>query len=262
LEDTLSFRIVPLPNFSTDPDYEAGSAMKMKIAILCGGKGKRLRPYTEEIPKTLVPLNDKPILDYNLELFSGQKLNNFVLCVGYKGEKIREHIRRVNLQGVPYEVTFSDAGEDASMLKRIHQLKEEIEETILVTYGDTLTDINVENLMSYHLEKRGAVTIVVASIQNPFGLVNYGNNGAAYSFQEKPCFDYYIGMFILSNRAFEYMDDGLLREPDGEGLVSFFNRLIDEKQLMVYRYNGKQITFNTHSERELAEEMVKTFYTL
>jgi glucose-1-phosphate cytidylyltransferase len=236
--------------------------MKMKIAILCGGRGKRLRPYTEEIPKTLVPLNDKPILDYNLELFSGQKLNNFVLCVGYKGEKIREHIRRSNLQDAPYKVTFSEAGEDASMLKRIHQLKEETEETILVTYGDTLTDINVENLRSYHLEKGGIVTIVVASIQNPFGLVDFGDNGLAYSFQEKPYFNYYIGMFILNNRAFEYMDDELLRKPDGEGLVSFFNRMIDEKQLMVYQYDGKQITFNTHRERELAEEMVKTFYTV
>ena len=103
---------------------------------------------------------------------------------------------------------------------------------------------------------------MVASIQNPFGLVSFNDEWVAESFEEKPFFNYYIGMFLLSKWAFDYIDDELLREPDGEGLVSFFNRLIDEKQLMVYKYAGKQISFNTHSEREVAEEVVKTFYTL
>ena len=81
----------------------------MIIAILCGGKGRRLRPFTEEIPKTLVTLNGKPLLDYNLELFSSKKLNNFILCIGYKGDRIREHIGRTNLMNTNYQVTFSDA---------------------------------------------------------------------------------------------------------------------------------------------------------
>ena len=234
----------------------------MIIAILCGGKGRRLRPFTEEIPKTLVTLNGKPLLDYNLELFSSKKLNNFILCIGYKGDRIREHIGRTNLMNTNYQVTFSDAGENASMLKRIYHLKEEVEEMALVIYGDTLTNIDVDDLKKYHIEKGRAVTIVVASIQNPFGLVSFNDEGVAESFEEKPFFNYYIGMFLLSKWAFDYIDDEFLREPDGEGLVSFFNRLIDEKQLMVYKYAGKQISFNTHSEREVAEEVVKTFYTL
>ena len=233
----------------------------MIIVILCGGRGRRLMPFTEETPKTLVPLNGKPLLDYNLELFSSKKLNNFILCIGYKGEKIREHIKKMQ-NSTPYNVTFSDAGKNASMLKRIYKLKEEVREMTLVIYGDTLTNIDVNDFKNHHINKGKAVSIVVASIQNPFGLVTFNEEGVAESFQEKPYLNYYIGMFLLSKSAFDYIDDQMLKEPDGEGLVSFFKRLIDEKQLMVYHYTGKQITFNTHREKEIAEEVIKTFITL
>jgi NDP-sugar pyrophosphorylase family protein len=131
-----------------------------------------------------------------------------------------------------------------------------------VIYGDTLTNIDVNDFKNHHINKGKAVSIVVASIQNPFGLVTFNEEGVAASFQEKPYLNYYIGMFLLSKSAFDYIDDQMLKEPDGEGLVSFFKRLIDEKQLMAYHYTGKQITFNTHREKEIAEEVIKTFFTL
>ncbi len=234
----------------------------MKIAILCGGKGKRLMPYTEEIPKTLVPLNKKPILEYNLELYSRKNFNDFILCIGYKGYKIREHIEKSKSANLPYNVIFSDGGEDASMLKRIYCLKEMFGERILVMYGDTLTNIDVDDFLRSHKEKSGAMSIVVASIQSPFGLVEYSDCGVASQFDEKPFLPYYIGLFILEKRAFKYITDEMLNEPDGEGLVLLFKKLIEEKELCVYQYKGKQITFNTHSEKEIAEEMIKSFFTL
>lgn len=235
---------------------------EMKIAILCGGKGKRLRPYTEEIPKTLVPLNNKPILDYNLELYSNKNFKDFILCIGYNGSKICEHIKRKQIDNLPFNVTFSDGGEDASMLERIYYLKEMFDERILVTYGDTLTNIDISDFLRFHKEKKGAISIVVASIQNPFGLVDFDDCGTASTFNEKPFFTYYVGLFILEKKAFHYITDEMLAKPDGEGLVLFFKKLIEEKELYAYQYKGKQITFNTHSEKEIAEEMIKSFYTL
>ena len=121
----------------------------MKIGILCGGKGSRLRPQIEETPKTLVPLNGKPILEHNLELFSKKNYKDFILCIGYNGERIVNHIQKLKIKGVDYNIQFSDAGIEASMLKRIYQLKELVQDMILITYGDTLTNIDVNDLLFF-----------------------------------------------------------------------------------------------------------------
>jgi glucose-1-phosphate cytidylyltransferase len=235
----------------------------MKIAILCGGKGKRLMPYTEEVPKVLVPLNGKPILEHILGLYLGKNYNDFILCVGYKGAKVREFVDNAMYErGLPYKVEYSEAGEEASMLTRIFTLKGCFSDRILISYGDTLTDLDIGRLQQYHQEKGSALTIVSARIQSPFGLVTNDEDGMVSSFDEKPVFYYYIGHMLLEERAFGYITSDMLERPDGDGLVAFFKTMIEKKLLYVYHYTGKQITFNTHSERQQAEEMIQFFYTL
>jgi len=234
----------------------------MKIAILCGGEGKRLRPFTEELPKTLVPINGKPILEHILRLYMDKNFNDFILCIGYKGEKIRDFVGSTTINNMSCRITFSEAGETASMLKRIYGLKDMFDDRIMVSYGDTLTNIDLHDFLSYHIKSQSIATIVAARIQNPFGLVSFDLQGKVESFSEKPVMNYYIGHLLLEKNAFEYMTEDLVAESDGSGLVHFFQKLISEKKLNVYLYNGRQITFNTHKEREEAEEMIKTFYTL
>ena len=93
-----------------------GTLADTTVAILCGGRGTRLRPTTDEIPKALVPLNGRPVLDHILEFYQTKSVKRFVLCVGYKSDRIREHFA-LPPDGV--EISFSDAGEEASMLQRI-----------------------------------------------------------------------------------------------------------------------------------------------
>jgi glucose-1-phosphate cytidylyltransferase len=234
----------------------------MKIAILCGGKGKRLRPYTEEIPKVLVPLNGKPILEHILDLYAGKNYNDFILCIGYKGDKVREFVDNAMHRGLTYKIEYSEAGEEAGMLTRIFKLKGCFKDRVLVSYGDTLTDLDIGILRQYHKEKGAAVTIVSAKIQSPLGLVKNDEDGLVSSFDEKPVFHYYIGHVMMEESAFDYVTLRMLEKPDGEGLVAFFKSMIEKKLLYVYHYAGKQLTFNTHGEKRQAEEMIHSFYTL
>jgi len=234
----------------------------MKIAILCGGHGKRLRPYTEDIPKVLVPINGKPILEYILELYLSKELREFILCIGYKGEKVREFVQKKAFNQSECSIIFSDLGERASMLTRIFGLAEHFEDRIMISYGDTLTNLNIQNFVEYHKAKKVPVSIVAAKIQNPFGLVEYDGDGIASSFNEKPLLNYYIGHMLIEKRAFNLVTDEMRAMPDGVGLVHFLRLLTDRRELAVYEYHGKQITFNTHVEKDRAEEMIKSFYTI
>ncbi|MDP8213030.1 MAG: NTP transferase domain-containing protein, partial [Candidatus Zapsychrus exili] len=108
---------------------------KAQVVILCGGRGTRLKPATNEIPKPLIELNGKPILDYVIDFYKKNGFSRILLCVGYKGEKIRQYYSKPS-RGV--KISFSDAGEKASMLKRLWKIRDEVENTFFISYGDTL----------------------------------------------------------------------------------------------------------------------------
>jgi NDP-sugar pyrophosphorylase family protein len=228
------------------------------VAILCGGRGTRLRPTTDEVPKALVPLNGRPILDHIVEFYQGKGVERFILCVGYKADRIREHFstRRNGL-----EIAYSDVGEHASMLQRIWALRDEIGDRLIVSYGDTFIDLDLADLMAQHQMRGRALTIVTARIRSPFGLVSKDPTGLVTSFQEKPLLEYYIGSFVLESDGLDAVSEGLLAEPDGQGLVNFFGVLRAQGRLGAYQHDGLQITFNTETERQMAEEHLGSFYT-
>ena len=229
-----------------------------QVAILCGGRGIRLRPTTDIIPKALIPLNGRPILDHVISFYQAKGFTEFILCVGYRADQVREHFK-VSPPGI--DIRFSDAGEDASMLARIWALRDQMKERIFVSYCDTFIDLDLEGLMGTHLRQRAAATIVTAKIRSPFGLVASDPGGWVTSFSEKPVLNYYIGCFLLERATLAQVTPELLDRPDGQGLVSFFGALSDRRQLAVFEHAGVQITFNTESERQKAEEDLGRFYT-
>jgi len=234
-------------------DRQAG-----QVAVLCGGRGRRLRPATDTIPKALVKLNGRPILDYVIDFYRSKQLSQFILCVGYKADKVREHYATPP-PGV--EILFSDAGENASMLKRIWALQDFSWERLFVSYSDTFIDLNLDHMLATHQERQAEVTIVTARIRNPFGLVTSNSEGWVTSFVEKPLLNYYIGSFILERSALAYVTADMLQSPDGQGLVDFFGILAGHQKLAAFEHRGLQITFNTESERQKAEKDMGRFYT-
>lgn len=230
----------------------------LPVAILCGGRGVRLRPATGEVPKALVPLIGRPILDYVLDRYLAQGVNRFILCVGYRGEKIRSHYRKQVLKA---QIEFSDLGEEASMLARIVAVRHHAHPRLMVSYGDTFTRLDLSKMLETHVARRALATIVTAPIQSPFGLVAFDEEDRVTSFREKPILHYYIGHFLLEQEAFGYMTDEMIARPDGQGLVEFFERLSSERRLAHFDHQGIQITFNTESELRKAEEDLGRFYT-
>lgn len=230
----------------------------MKILIMCGGQGKRLGRLTEQIPKPLVRLHGKTILRIKLEEYYRQGFREFIFCLGYKGEMIREEVGCLALD---IRAEFSDAGEQAGILLRLHQARAFFDRRVLMTYGDTYTNIDLARFIAAHESGGRSATIVTAPIRSPFGLVETDENGMASYFKEKPVLNYYIGYAIIDREALDAIPHDILHMPDGDGLVHFYKTLIAMKKLGVYDHTGLQITFNTPGELKFAEEALLQFYT-
>ena len=148
------------------------------------------------------------------------------------------------------------------MLKGIYDLKNQINDNLLVSYGDTLTNLDIKDLTNTHIKSGKLLTIVITEIKNPFGLVQFNDFNEVTSFVEKPILNYYIGIFVMNHKVFDMIEINDLNKPDGDGLVSLFHKLLKQNELISYLYKGRQITFNTFNELTLAEEKFKSFFSL
>src|SRR3989344_8071112 len=118
----------------------------MKVVILCGGEGTRLKELTEDIPKSLVEIGGKPILWHLMKYFSHFGHNDFILCLGYKGDKIKEYFQNNNENN--FNIKFLDTGINNNKSERLIQVKEHIDdEEFFVSYGDDLCNVNLDNLL-------------------------------------------------------------------------------------------------------------------
>jgi len=227
-------------------------------AVLCGGRGSRMGALTDAIPKPLIPLNGRPVLQHTLEYYISRGFRNFVLCVGYRGEMIREYVSRAGLDA---DFEFSDAGETASMLARLYHARNSLGPRAFVAYGDTLVTVDLEDMLADHLKTLPAITMTIGNIKSPFGLMACDPDGTARSFEEKPILSYYIGHLLMETEVLHHLSPELLSLPDGAGLVTLFRRLIEEKRVRVHTHHGPQITFNTRQERDQAERELVHFFT-
>ena len=226
-----------------------GKSLKLKqnkILIMCGGRGKRLGSISKSIPKPLMNIGKRTILEYKVEQYQRQGFNDFIFCVGYKGELIQTLVKQIN--GIQAE--FSDAGESAGILARLFYAKTLFDDQVLMTYGDTFTDMKLSALCSVHQKSNNEATIVVAPIKNPFGLVEFDGDKQVIFFKEKPILNYYIGYAVINKSALELIPEKVINMPDGEGLVTFFKILMGMDLLGCYFHSGLQTTFNTKEEFE------------
>jgi glucose-1-phosphate cytidylyltransferase len=226
--------------------------------VLCGGRGSRLKPLTDSIPKPMITFHGKPMLDHIIGFLITQGIGRFVLCIGYKGDTIRAHYARTRMNAA---IEFSDAGEGTNMLRRLIAASQMIGDRFLCVYGDTFINFDPAHLLSEHLRSRAAVTIVTADVRNPFGVVRTDGAARVTSFDEKPMMTCYIGTFLAERSALEAADAELLELPDGEGLVGWFRRLAEQRRLASHNHKGLQLTFNTHYEKEQMEGALLQYYT-
>jgi len=231
----------------------------MKILIMCGGRGKRLGKFTADIPKPLIKITpQQTVLEVKIREYLRQGFQEFILCIGYKGELIRKEVATF---AVDAQFTFSDAGPDAGILERLYAARDLFTDQVIMTYGDTFTDIELDQFIHAHQQSDNEATIVAGPIENPFGLVEFNRDNKVTYFKEKPVLNYYIGYAIINTSAFDLIPPKIITMPDGQGLVTFYKILIALNKLGVYYHPGIQVTFNTPEELVEARDKMIRFYT-
>ncbi|HYE10089.1 MAG TPA: sugar phosphate nucleotidyltransferase [Patescibacteria group bacterium] len=228
----------------------------MKVLILCGGKGMRMKEFTAERPKPMALVDKKPLLWHIMKLFSYYGFNDFVLLLGYKSEVIKEYFMnnawkdrsfvmdttsgRQEIQMLEdserWKITFLETGEDTMTGGRIKQAEPFVNhDGCFLTYGDGLAYIDIKELLKFHKSKGKLATITGIQKESQFGFINVEND-IAVSFTEKPKLEGIIngGFFVLEKDAFRHIDKSNSCIFEKEPLQS----LASAKQLAVYRYDG------------------------
>jgi glucose-1-phosphate cytidylyltransferase len=221
--------------------------------ILCGGRGERLRPYTDTLPKALVPLHGQPLLHHVLLYLKLSGVNRFVLCVGHLAGKIERFVAGSEFRGVSSCVNSGDV----SMIDRILDASSHVGARALICYGDTLANVDISALLSTHRASNAAATLTVYPLHSPFGIVEADAAGRVTAFAEKPRLPYWIniGYLLCEREAFATMRRGT-------DMDAFLGALARAGRLFAYRHSGKHLTVNTEKERTLAEEQIVEFLTV
>src|SRR3989344_307794 len=220
----------------------------MKCVIFCGGKG--IRMDSENVPKPLLKVGDRPILEHIINHFASFGVNEFVLCLGHEGEKIRFHFFR---NPSKYRIEMADTGEDSSKAQRLLQVKHLVGERFYVSYGDDISDIDLSKLSALHGEQGKIATLSAVKLPNPFGVLEIDDFEPyqVTKFKEKPIMENWIngGYYLFEKKIFDYIEE----EDDLEKEV--FQKLINEKQLGAYRHSGFWMSMNTLKDHVELNEM-------
>jgi glucose-1-phosphate cytidylyltransferase len=229
----------------------------MKTVILCGGKGRRLDQETEFKPKPLVEVGGKPILWHIMKIYSHQEFREFILCLGYKGNMIKDYFlnleemsndfvldlrnkQKISLSNkdcLDGKVYFIDTGLEVMTGARIARIRKYIgeDDDFFLTYGDGVADINLKELYEYHKKMDKIATITSVNPVYWFGLVEL-EDGIVRKFDEKPDMKDLIngGFMVFNRKVFEYLseDAGCVLEQEP------LRRLAQEGQLAAYQHKG------------------------
>ncbi|MFC1857947.1 NDP-sugar synthase [Thermodesulfobacteriota bacterium] len=222
----------------------------LKVLILCGGKGERLKPLTESLPKPLVKIKGRPILSYLLTHFKSYGLEKFVIAVGYKARRMVEYFEKEH-QSLQIEIV--DSG-DVNIVKRIKDAATCLTDDFIVSYGDTLADVNLNDLIQFHHSHSGGVTITCFPLQSQFGILETDGNDRVTSFVEKPVLDKWI------NIGYFYFDRCMIDQVMAHrSFVDFLKDVAQSGNLYCYRHRGVHITVNTIQELGEAENNIAFF---
>lgn len=201
----------------------------MKLVILAGGRGTRLTEETLIKPKPLVDIGNKPIIWHIMKIYSHYGINDFIICLGYKGYLIKEYFANYFLHNSDltidlkknstiihqknsenWKVTLVDTGDDTLTGGRILKIKKYIKSDFLLTYGDGLSNVNINKLIHFHKNNKKLVTVTAIKPQGRFGIIDINKKNKVTNFKEKPKGDNnWIngGFFVLKPGIFNFLEN-------------------------------------------------------
>jgi len=246
----------------------------MKAVILAGGYGTRLSEETGVKPKPMVEIGGKPILWHIMKIYSHHGIDDFIVCLGYKGFVIKEYFANYALQmsdvtfdlrnssmkvhqneTEPWRVTLVDTGEKTMTGGRLKRVKEYVgDETFCLTYGDGVTDLDIQSSIEFHKKEQSLATLTAVQQPGRFGAFTLQpNQYKIYTFREKPMGDgAWIngGFFVLEPRVFDMIagDETVWeREP--------LEQLAKEQKLSAFKHHGFWQPMDTLRDKKLLEDL-------
>jgi len=227
----------------------------MKAVILAGGLGTRIAEESDQKPKPMVEVGGRPLLWHIMKTYSAHGIRDFVICLGYKGYVIKEYFFNyyrhtadlqidlrtgnaavLNSQAEDWTITLLDTGLETMTGGRLRRVREHLDDTFCLTYGDGLADIDITSELAFHRSHGKLATVAAVRPPGRFGVLNMGDAGAVTSFTEKPSDEIgWIngGFFVMEPAAIDYIDGdetSLEREP--------LSNLASDGQLAAFHHTG------------------------
>jgi len=248
----------------------------MKVVLLAGGLGTRLREETDVKPKPMIEVGNHPILWHIMKTYASYGHTDFVVCSGYKGEVIKNWFANFRILNSDFTVSFnefvslnfhseiaengwnvtiSDTGAETMTGGRIKRVQKYVgNEAFLCTYGDGVADINIENLIQFHKSHGKIATLTTVKPVSRFGVLDVGANNQVEAFKEKPQAEGFIngGFFVFEPEIFDYLDENCVLEQDP------LRKLAEDGELMAFNHDGFWQPMDTYRELTILNELWKS----
>jgi len=240
-------------------DFFKKRAQKIKklnvpVVIMAGGEGSRLNPFTKILPKPLMPIGEKPIIEIIMDRFMDYGCNDFYLSINYKSNIIKAYFNDFEHA---YKISYIEEKQPLGTAGSLNFLKRQMKKTFFLSNCDILIEADYADILKYHLEKKNKITLV-SSMKHfviPYGVCEIENEGILRSIQEKPEYDYFVntGMYVL--------DKSVLKDIPKNKLYHMTDLIND------YLYKGLKVGVYPVSEKswfdmgqfEALQEMLKKF---
>ena len=225
----------------------------MKVVILAGGLGTRIAEYTKKIPKPMIQIRNKPLIVYIMEHYSRYGFNDFYIALGYKGNLIRKYFKENNFNN--WNIKLVDTGSHSMTGGRLKRLEKYLKnESFFLTYGDGLSNVNIKNLLKFHVKHEKIATISAVRPPARFGFIKLSGNKVRY-FREKSSLDQgWIngGFMVFNSKIFNYLKDDLtFLEKDP------MEKLSKKNMLYAYKHKGFWQCMDTIRDKEILERCIK-----
>ena len=229
--------------------------MVKSAIILAGGKGERLRPFTNKLPKPMIPVLGRPLIEYQVLWLKHEGVKHIVFCCGYKYKAIKDYFKDGEKWGMKFDYAIEREllGRGGAFKNGLKFIPKD-EQVIIGANGDELTGEPLEPMVDYHLKNNAAGTLLLIHLVSPFGIVELSDDGHVTRFREKPELPHWIsaGVYILNRSTIESFPDV------GDHEDTTFPKLAVENKLFGYPSTTIRTTINTIKElNEANKELAK-----
>ena len=227
----------------------------MKCIILAGGYGTRLAEETKLRPKPLVKIGTKPIIWHLMKIYSHYGIKDFIICLGYKGELLKKEVNYLN-SDKNWNIKYINTGLNTMTGGRIKRIKKYLgkdDNIFCLSYGDGLSDVDINKIIKFHKKNGKIVTLTAVKYKNPKGILKIKSNLKISAIKEKPIEYINGGFFVVSKNVFKFLkNDQTIFEKD------CLPQLVKQKQLMAYKHHGFWGCMDTMREKNELNKIWKS----